>query len=46
MHAQALFCRQLVGKVQGRARNEGAVGSKAMLYSQGLALDLLPILLI
>lgn len=38
MHSQTLFCRQLVGKVQDRARNDLA----AATLVRGLGLDFLP----
>lgn len=39
MHAQTLFCRQLVGTVQDRARNDLA---EAALAGRGLVPDFLP----
>lgn len=42
VRGQAL-CRQLLGKVQGRTRSELAFGSKAVLSSRDLELDVLPI---
>lgn len=40
MHAQILLCRQLVGKVQDRARNELA---EAALVGWGLSAGLSPL---